>query len=260
MAPSPSPIVLLHGFTQTSVSWRPIVEHLRVIDADLEVVALDLPGHGDASHVQADLATSATWVADRIGEQLDHEPAVVVGYSMGGRVALRLALDHPAVTRSVVLFSATAGIDDPIERHARRAADGALADQIEVGGVDVFLESWLALPLFEGRVPAPDDLQARRANPAAGLASSLRLAGTGTMDPPWWSDIAAIDVPILVAWGERDAKFAALGHRLAGAIGANATMQPLRRAGHAAHLDDPAAAARLIAHWATSPGAPPTLR
>lgn len=244
MPAAPPRTVLLHGFTQTGVSWRPIAERL---PSSWTVEAPDLPGHGTAGDRRLDLAGTAAWLAEGIGI----EPVLVVGYSMGGRTALRLALDHPHVVAGLVLVGATAGIDEPDERTARRTADHALADRIEADGVVPFLDRWLAQPLFADLVPQPDDLAARRANTAAGLASSLRLAGTGTMDPPWWDDLARIEAPTLVLWGEADTKFAALGRRLADGIGPNAETTSLVDVGHAAHLEAPDAVAALISGWAS---------
>ena len=244
MAAAP-PLVLLHGFTQTGVSWRPVVERL---PSGLRILAPDLPGHGTASDLRLDLAASATRLAQLIGD----EPALVVGYSMGGRTALRLALDHPERVAGLVLVGATAGIDDPDERAARRAADEVLAERIERDGVAAFLDTWLAQPLFDDLEIEPDDRAARLANSPAGLASSLRLTGTGTMDPPWWDELARVSAPTVVAWGERDAKFAALGRRLIDAIGPNASATVLP-GGHAAHLEHPeAVAATISGHEPTS--------
>lgn len=243
MAAAPPPILLLHGFTQTGASWRPVAERL---PASWTVQTPDLPGHGTAGDLRLDLGGSAARLAAAIGG----EPALVAGYSMGGRTALRLALDHPAAVAGLVLVGATAGIDDPGERAARRQADHELADRIEADGVGAFLDRWLAQPLFAGLHPEPDDLAARRANTAAGLASSLRLAGTGTMDPPWWDDLHRIEAPVLVVWGEQDAKFAALGRRLAERIGSNAETTAVAGVGHAAHLEACEEFAALVAGWA----------
>jgi len=243
-------VVLLHGFTQTGVSWRPVLDALRPLLPGVEVVAPDLAGHGAADPALdgSDLAASAAAVAARCGR------ALYVGYSMGGRTALRLALDHPGAVAGLVLLGATAGIDDPAARAERRAADGALAARIEDGGVAAFLDRWLALPLFDGLEPAADDLAARRANRPEGLAASLRHAGTATMDPPWWDRLGGITAPTTVAAGERDVKFRALGERLAAGLGGPARLAVLAGCGHAAHLQDPAAFARLVAHaHATTP-------
>lgn len=229
--------MLLHGFTQTGVSWRPVVERL---DGDVEVVAPDLPGHGTAADVRLDLAGTAAALAG------DHGRATYVGYSMGGRLALRLALDHPDRVGRLVLVGATAGIDDPGERAARREADEALARQIEAEGVGPFLAGWLAQPLFAGLSPAPDDLAARHANTPAGLASSLRLSGTGTMDPPWWDRLDAVRAPVTVVAGEHDPKFRALGQRLVDAVAGPAELVVVAGTGHACHLQDPATVAEII--------------
>ena len=238
-------VVLVHGFTQTLVSWAPVAADLA---ADHEVVRVDAPGHGGSADLHVDLAAGAELLGAAGGR------ATYVGYSMGGRLALRLAIDRPDLVERLVLLGATAGIDDPDERTARRAADHALAARIEADGVDAFLDRWLAQPLFADLSPTPEDLAARRTNSTAGLASSLRLAGTGTMDPPWWDDLARIDAPTLVLAGEHDAKFSAVGHRLVAAIGtgAGAGRRPLARfapvagAGHASHLQRPGVVASLI--------------
>lgn len=249
-------VILVHGFTQTGASWRPVADRL-----DGRIVCVDAPGHGGSGSVRADLTTGATLLADAIavhGGPLDDvdaavaadAPPVVVGYSMGGRLALRAALDHPDAIGGLVLLGATAGIDDAAERAARRTADEALADHLEADGVAPFLEEWLAQPLFAGLEPTPEDLAARLANTADGLASSLRLAGTGTMDPPWWDELADIEIPTLVVWGERDLKFAALGTRLAGAIGSTAATAVIAGAGHAAHLEQPGAFGAVVQRFA----------
>ena len=229
--------MLLHGFTQTGVSWRPVVERL---GDDVAVATPDLPGHGTAGDVRLDLAETAEAVAAAEGR------ATYVGYSMGGRVALRLALDHPEVVDHLVLVGATAGIDDAAERTARREADEALARRIEADGVAAFLDGWLAQPLFAGLTPEPADLAGRRAHPAAGLAASLRLSGTGTMDPPWWDVLADLAVPTTLVAGEHDPRFRALAHRLATAIGGDTTVEVVPGATHACHLQAPEAMAQII--------------
>ncbi|MBX3283989.1 MAG: alpha/beta fold hydrolase [Actinobacteria bacterium] len=236
-------VVLVHGFTQTHVAWMPVVAELV---RDHQVVAVDLPGHGGSSEIAADLPLAARL----LGEAGGH--ATYVGYSLGGRVALRLALDHPDLVDGLVLLGATAGIDDPAERAARRDADGALADRIVDDGLPRFLREWFAQPLFDGLRPDPADRAARLANSPAGLASSLRLAGTGTMDPPWWDELGSIEAPLLACAGARDAKFAALAERLAAGSAGPARVVLLDGCGHAAHLQDPAAFAAEVRTFVTA--------
>lgn len=230
-------LVLLHGFTQTSASWASLIDQL---GPDHQISTVDLPGHGGSGGFAADLTETARLVRDAVA------PATVVGYSMGGRVALRLALDHPGAVRALVLIGATAGIDEPTERSTRREADESLADQVEREGTAPFLERWMAMPLFAGLTPQSDDVAARQANRPEDLAASLRLAGTGTMDPPWWNELRRIQVPVLVLAGSFDAKFTRLGNRMAEAIGPGATFVEVVGAGHAAHLERPDVVARQI--------------
>lgn len=230
-------IVLIHGFTQTGASWRPVAAELA---HEHELRTVDLPGHGGSGAIGADLATTASLLGEAGGR------ATYVGYSLGGRVALRLALDRPELVTRLVLLGATAGIDGSEDRAARQVSDEARAERIEREGVAPFLVDWLAQPLFRDLVPAADDLAARRANTRTGLATSLRLAGTATMDPPWWDELGRIEAPTLVLAGEHDPKFTSIGGRLVDSIGANAQFASIEGAGHAAHLERPAAVAAAI--------------
>jgi pimeloyl-ACP methyl ester carboxylesterase len=164
---------------------------------------------------------------------------------MGARTCLHLALLRPDVVTALVLLGGTAGIDDPDERAARRTADDALADRLERIGTEAFLDEWLAQPLFAG---LPPEGRGARSADAAGLAWSLRLAGTGTQEP-LWSRLAELTMPVLVVAGERDARFRALGDRLVAGIGAGATMAVVPDAGHAAHLERPEAFLALVRPW-----------
>lgn len=230
-------LVFVHGFTQTGRSWASIAQ--RFADRH-EIMLVDAPGHGGSSHVHADLTTSAELLADVGGH------ATYIGYSMGGRIVLHLAVSRPDLIDRLVLVSTTAGIDDEQERIARRASDEQLAAELERDGLDAFLERWLALPLFAGLPPSAADADDRRRNTVDGLASSLRLSGTGTQEP-LWSRLAAITAPTLVVTGEGDTKFTDLGRRLAHTIGASHEI--VGDAGHATHLERPDAVAQAIARF-----------
>lgn len=236
-------VVLVHGFTQTHVSWAPVTDNLA---RDHRVSSVDAPGHGGSAHVLADLAAGAGLLGEAGGR------AVYVGYSMGGRLALRLALDRPDLVSGLVLLGATAGIDDPVERAARQAADEILAADLDREGVTHFVDRWLAQPLFADLHPERSDLDARRSNTADGLASSLRTAGTATMDPAWWDELGSVSAPTLTVAGERDEKFTVLGQRLADGIGAAARFTTIAGAGHAAHLEQPRAFADLVRAFVAS--------
>jgi 2-succinyl-6-hydroxy-2,4-cyclohexadiene-1-carboxylate synthase len=230
-------VVLLHGFTQTGRSWTTLIDDLA---RDHEVVTIDAPGHGGSHAMRVDLAGAADLVAE-IGQRASY-----VGYSMGGRLALHVAVAHPHLVERLVLLSATAGIDDDDgERAARQASDDALATTIERDGVEAFLSRWLAQPMFAALADDQAARHDRLRNTAAGLASSLRLAGTGAQEP-LWPHLGELTMPVDVVAGGRDAKFVALGQRLAATIGANATFTTIDGAGHAAHLEQPAAFAALV--------------
>ena len=164
---------------------------------------------------------------------------------MGARLALHVALRHPSLVERLIVLGATGGIDDDAERDTRRRADNELADSIERDGVPAFLDRWLAQPMF---ADVPDDREERLTNSAAGLASSLRLAGTGTQRPLWHA-IRGLNMPVLVLAGANDPKFVAAGRRLADCIGGNAHFATIPSARHAAHLEQPLAFARIVHHF-----------
>jgi 2-succinyl-6-hydroxy-2,4-cyclohexadiene-1-carboxylate synthase len=234
-------IVFVHGFTQTGRSWIPISQTFTV---DHEVILVDAPGHGGSGDVRVDLPDGAELIGEVGG------PAMYVGYSMGARFLLHLALVRPDLVRALVLLGGTGGLTDERERSQRRAADDALADEIEQIGVDAFLQRWLALPLF---ATLPDDakgLADRACNTASGLASSLRLAGLGTQ-LPLWDRLRSITAPTLALAGDLDTRFVSLGKQIAVAIGDNAQFRTVDAAGHAAHLEHPSAVIATVREWMT---------
>ncbi|UDY36007.1 alpha/beta fold hydrolase [Dermatobacter hominis] len=236
-----SSVVMLHGFTQTGGCLGPVADALAPTHS---VLRPDLPGHGDATRLAGkDLWATASHLATAIGPTLDG-PSVWFGYSFGGRVALHVALAHPEVVSGLVLVGATAGIRDDAERAERAARDRELADHVEAVGVDRFLDEWLAGPLFAGLPEWARFAEERRRNTAAGLAGSLRHAGTGSM-APLWDRLDEITVPVLCLSGERDPKFTALAEELGRALPA-AEVAVVTDAGHAAHLEQPDAVAQAM--------------
>ena len=224
-------VVLVHGFTQTSQSWSSLADALA--GEGFEVVLVDAPGHGRSRDVRVDLWEAGAALLEVGGD------ATYVGYSMGARMALHAALLPTERVRALVLLGATAGIDDPGEREDRRRHDEALAVSLETDGLEAFLIRWMASPLFATLSPQAAGRESRLTNSIEGLASSLRLCGTGTQDPPLWDRLGALARPTLVLAGELDPKFATLAHRLAGAIGRSASVVLIPGAGHTAHLEQP---------------------
>jgi 2-succinyl-6-hydroxy-2,4-cyclohexadiene-1-carboxylate synthase len=236
---SGSRIVLVHGFAQTRDCWGPLAEHLA---RDHELIRVDAPGHGRSAAVVADLRDGAGLIAQRGGV------ATYLGYSMGGRFCLHVALAHPDVVRGLVLIGATPGIEDDDERDARARRDREQAIRLRAGGLDPFLDEWLANPLFAGLPPQAQFIEHRRENTPAGLATSLELAGTGAQRP-LWNELPRLAMPVLVAAGERDAAFSAIARRMVDAIGGTATLALVPDAGHAAHLEQPGTFSAITRRW-----------
>jgi 2-succinyl-6-hydroxy-2,4-cyclohexadiene-1-carboxylate synthase len=228
-------VVLVHGFTQTLGTWGPVAERLA---GRWQVVRVDLPGHGGSGRVRVGFAEAAGLLGACGGA------AAYLGYSLGGRLCLRLALDRPELVRALVLVGASPGIADPGARAERRAADQALAEGIERVGVAAFLDRWLAGPLF-ATLPAEAAGRADRlANTAEGLAYALRRLGTGAQEP-LWDRLGSLVPPTLLVAGALDAKFAATAREMAAAIGPRARVALVPGAGHAVHLERPDALAAL---------------
>ena len=223
-------MVLVHGFAQNRDCWGPLFDDLV---ADHEVCRIDAPGHGRSSNFHAGLRTGARLIADQGGR------ATYLGYSMGARFLLHLALSMPELVDRLVLIGATAGIDDPDERARRRDQDEAMAQRLERDGVEAFVDAWLAQPLFAGLTEDMQFREARAENTVEGLAESLRQAGTGAQDP-LWDRLHRLAMPVLVVAGELDVKFSELASRLAASIGENAEVAIIPGAGHAVHLERPA--------------------
>lgn len=233
-------IVLLHGFTQNADCWEPFATLLGQ-QTGMEIMAIDAPGHGlsPAQHDTADLWESAALIAEVGGA------AHYVGYSMGGRMALHVALSQPAAVSSLTLISATPGIADSTERAARLAADSALADRLEAIGVAAFVDEWLAMPMFRGLNNITAHRTARLRNRADGLAASLRRCGTGAQED-LRPRLVSVLTPTFVVVGHEDAKFAAIARDLPGET------HCIDGAGHTAHLERPNLTAHAVSGFIRS--------
>jgi 2-succinyl-6-hydroxy-2,4-cyclohexadiene-1-carboxylate synthase len=229
-------VVLVHGFTQTLAAWGAVGGRLAERH---RVVRVDLPGHGGSGAVRVGFGEAAELVGEAGGV------GVYVGYSLGGRLCLRLALDRPDLVRGLVLVGASPGIADPGARAGRRGEDEALASEVERDGVAAFLDRWLAKPLFASLPEAAAGREDRLANSAGGLAYALRRLGTGAQ-APLWERLAGLRPPALLVAGALDAKFAGIARDMAAAMGPGARVALVPGAGHAVHLERPDAMAALI--------------
>jgi 2-succinyl-6-hydroxy-2,4-cyclohexadiene-1-carboxylate synthase len=224
-------IVLVPGFTQSASAWNDVVAGLTPDD----ISVLD----------RVPIAESFEASARAMGA--NGGAGAYVGYSMGGRLCLRLALDRPEVVSRLVLVSASPGLRGDAERTARVANDEALARDLERDGLDAFLVRWLAQPMFASIPPGRSGLDDRRRLDPAYVAACLRVLGSGAM-APMWDRLAELRMPVLVVTGAHDQKFDAIGVEMCAQIGPNARHERLD-GGHALLLERPVELARLIADF-----------
>jgi 2-succinyl-6-hydroxy-2,4-cyclohexadiene-1-carboxylate synthase len=205
-------------------------------------LALDLPGHGEA--VGAERPITFAGCVEAVLAQAP-ERFTLCGYSMGGRVALHVALAAPECVERLVLVASTAGIEDDAERAERRRVDRQLADELERIPFEEFIERWRSQPLFAEDPPEIDELaraDQRRNRPDA-LAAVLRGVGTGEMEP-LWERLGELTMPVTVLVGDRDAKFQALGRRIVGSLADGRVV--VAPGGHGLPLESPTSVADAL--------------
>ncbi len=237
------PVVLLHGFTGSRSAWLSLIPHLW---GDYRPIAIDLIGHGrSASPASVERYHMDRAVDDLVAavRSLGHERAVWLGYSLGGRTALQLAVRHPEAVSALILEGASAGLATEAERVARVEADERLA-QLAERDIEAFIDHWESIPLWDSqRANLTEEQQqalrrGRSAQRGEGLANSLRGMGTGTQR--WVGDrLSEIRVPVLLMAGSLDTKYCEIAREMAQAI-PDATVHLIEGAGHAAHLERPA--------------------
>jgi 2-succinyl-6-hydroxy-2,4-cyclohexadiene-1-carboxylate synthase len=207
-------------------------------------IALDLPGHGEAAGAAAQAITFAGCVEAVLAAA--PERFALCGYSLGGRLALHVALAAPARVGRLVLVSCSAGIEDPLERASRREADARLADELERGSYERFIERWRAQPLFAADPPRVRELamaDQRRNDPHA-LAAVLRGIGAGEMEP-LWPRLSELEMPVTVIAGERDSAYCEIARRMSRLLPAGELR--VLPGGHVLALESPAELAEAIA-------------
>jgi 2-succinyl-6-hydroxy-2,4-cyclohexadiene-1-carboxylate synthase len=235
----PRDVVLLHGFTHTGASWDPVVAAL---GESYRALAPDIRGHGSAS---GRVPVTLEAVLDDLAA-LAPARFTLAGYSMGGRIALHVAVSLPNRIEGIVLIGASPGLADAREREARRLADERLAEEIERSTLEQFAARWAQTPVLAGQPAAVADLvhADRLRNQPAGLARALRGLGTGVL-PSLWDRLAEIAVPVALVVGERDAKFRAIAAEMVAGLPA-AELIVVPGVGHAVHLEAPDAVAAVL--------------
>ncbi len=249
-----APLMLLHGFTGCAQSWAHVEPALA---GRFKLIMPDLLGHGrtdspaDAARYRMERCVDdLIAILDRLGVDRIN----LLGYSMGGRVALAAAIQHPERVASLILESASPGLAALEERNSRAASDNDLADFIEREGIEAFAARWGRMPLFSSQERLPETVRARLhsqrlLNNPTGLANSLRGLGTG-VQTPLWERLGELRIPCLSIAGELDAKFVAIARRMAAAI-PGAGLAIVEGAGHTVHLEQPEAFERLVLEFAS---------
>lgn len=246
---------MLHGFAGTGRSWDGVLAHLPA--ERYRPLALDLCGHGVARNgssgegqqrdadAEIDFDSCGASVLARAPERF-----ILCGYSLGGRLALHIALAAPERISKLVLVASSPGIEDSIERAQRRAADRALAEEIEAGSIKRFVERWCSQPMFASD-PEPVAALARAdylRNRPRELAAVLRGLGSGEMGS-LWSRLGELLMPVTVLAGNRDAKFQELAWRMVELL-PDARLK-IAAGGHRLPLECPAAVAAAIRQGGT---------
>ncbi|HEV2924318.1 MAG TPA: 2-succinyl-6-hydroxy-2,4-cyclohexadiene-1-carboxylate synthase [Solirubrobacteraceae bacterium] len=236
----PESVVLLHGFSGTGRAWDGVAARLE--RQGYRPLAPDLLGHGTAAECERPITFGAC-VAHLLAQA--PERFALYGYSLGGRVALHLALSAPDRVGRLVLVSTTPGIEDASERTERRHADHLRADELETMPFEQFIERWRSQPLFAQDPPEVDRLarEDQRRNRPDALAAVLRGIGTGEMQS-LWERLAELTMPVTVVVGERDDKFRALGERMVRLL-PDARLTVVS-GGHNLPLENPSALAGLL--------------
>lgn len=239
-SPDCPPLVLLHGFTGSSTNWRALQ---RAFAHTRPTIAIDILGHGQTGAPDDPTRYAMEQSAHDLIALLDTVapgPVDLLGYSMGGRLALYLARHYPQHTRRLILESASPGLADTEARRARVESDAALANRMEAEGLEAFVDFWEQVPLFASQQSlteaARQRLRAQRLrNRPTGLANSLRNMGTGSQ-PSLWNELSALAMPTLLITGARDEKFCTIAQQMVKQI-PNGTHVTIRDAGHTVHLE-----------------------
>jgi len=242
------PLLLLHGFTCSADTWRPLLRSW----GDFRLIAVDLIGHGRTEAPKSVERYQMKQAAADLAALLDAlriEKANVLGYSMGGRLALSFAIWYPHRLRRLVLESSSPGLKTEAERRARQEDDEALAQMIERNGVRAFVDYWEQLPLFATQKKLPKPVQdairrERLRHTERGLANSLRGMGTG-VQPSWWDRLGEVKVPVLLLCGEYDEKFCRIAADMHERL-PNSELVCVQKVGHAIHVEQPGIFAKIV--------------
>ncbi|WP_435989523.1 2-succinyl-6-hydroxy-2,4-cyclohexadiene-1-carboxylate synthase [Rossellomorea sp. LjRoot5] len=235
------PLVFLHGFTGDTTTWSRVTDQL---SATYRCVSIDLIGHGRTESPKDVTRYTMERVAEDICSLLDEleiDNAVLVGYSMGGRIALHFSLAYPEKVKALILESASPGLRTSEEREERRKKDHALADRIESEGIKDFVDFWQEIPLFASQKRLSDrersDIRQQRLRQSVtGLSNSLKGMGTGAQDS-LWDRLGELTFPVRLLVGELDHKFVHIAEEMK-KLNPDFQILTFSNTGHAIHVEE----------------------
>jgi 2-succinyl-6-hydroxy-2,4-cyclohexadiene-1-carboxylate synthase len=251
------PLLLLHGFTGNSEGWKEFAPFWK---DHSKTIALDIIGHGKSGSPpdigQYQIEESAA-VINSLLEKMGIGKIDVLGYSMGGRLALTFAVNYPEKVRKLILESATPGLRTEAERHERRIQDKKLSEKIRQEGIKNFIDYWENIPLFQSQKSLPEKIRTRircqrLSNSIDGLANSLNGMGTG-VQPSWWDELAHLEMPVLLITGNLDQKFCRIAEEMSKIL-PNVKWKTAEDAGHAIHVEKPELFGTIVSGFLSQTG------
>ena len=233
-------VLLLHGFTGSKETWDKLRKQL---ESNFHVIAIDLLGHGETEcpndQERYRMEAAAKDLHDfLVQKQIDS--VHLLGYSMGGRLALYFAVNYQKKIKSLVLESCTAGLESEQEKLARIQQDHKLSSMLEDEGIEVFVQYWERIPLFASQKNLPistqENIRQRRLSQSKiGLSNSLKGMGTG-VQPSLWNELKTFNRNTLLICGELDEKFCLIMGKMNEKLN-NSELIKIPRAGHAIHVE-----------------------
>ena len=240
------PIVLLHGFTGSHDTWLPFISEWK---DDFKLITIDLPGHGKTITDTPRTMEACCHDLRQLFDDLELTSFHLVGYSMGGRVALSFAMLFPRYISSLILESSSPGLRSRDEQRQRIKNDEKLAQKLETDGLEAFVDFWESIPLFASQRMLEEHQQQsiraeRLSQTERGLSDSLRYMGTGRQ-PSWWGKLAELRIPVLLIVGELDEKFININQEME-RLFPTVELTIVENVGHAIHVEEPEKFGKLI--------------
>uniref|UniRef100_A0A803L7K1 Mandelate racemase/muconate lactonizing enzyme C-terminal domain-containing protein n=1 Tax=Chenopodium quinoa TaxID=63459 RepID=A0A803L7K1_CHEQI len=257
-------LLFLHGFLGTGEDWTPI---MTALSGSAKCLSIDLPGHGSSILQSLDDSGNPTEgqslsielvaaVLSQLINKISTGKVTLIGYSMGARIALYMALRFSGQIDGAVVISGSPGLRDEMERRIRAAKDDSRAQSIISFGLVPFLENWYSSDLwnsFRGH-PSYDKVVASRLehHDIHGLAKALSGLSIGRQ-MPLWEDLKHCKIPLMFVVGEKDEKFKSISRNISRIMGqtTNHEVVEVSDCGHAVHLENPLALVRLLRQFLT---------